>query len=83
MEEKFEDSSLWTRSSPADLYYEKSADYPNVLIATDKSKSLLDRFNDELVQRGQRVRIAKPKYEKPPKKISPCKSKLPDKYTFS
>lgn len=45
------------------------------MVATPKNVALLDRFNEELVLRADKVRSAKPKYETPTRsqKVNPPK----------
>lgn len=68
-DEVFEkEKKIWTRSTPADLYYRRKDDNPKVVIATERLKKLCDTFNETLVLRAQKINEKKPKYEPPPRK---------------
>ena len=58
-----QEKKIWTRSSPADLYYERDMQNPVVLKATPRLQQLLDRFEDELIQRGEASRAKFPAYK--------------------
>ena len=58
-----QEKKIWTRSSPADLYYERDMMNPVVLKATPRLQKLLDRFEDEIIKRGDRCRAKFPPYK--------------------
>lgn len=74
-EEGMQDDSLkpennaWIRSSPAELYYQKSDKDVRITEGTAKLKALQERFKAELVERSSRVKSTKVNYEPPPRKI--------------
>lgn len=59
---------IWTRSTPADLYYVRDEKNPKIITATPKLLQLCEIFNETLVLRAQKVNALKPKYEPPPRK---------------
>ncbi|XP_014213264.1 ribonuclease 3 isoform X2 [Copidosoma floridanum] len=62
------DKKIWTRSSPADLYYQRSeADY-RVVVSTEREKEICDDFQKLLVERSAAARALQPPYEPPPRK---------------
>lgn len=62
------EKKIWTRSTPADLYYVRDDEKPKVIKSTPKLLQLCDTFNERLVLRAQKVNELKPKYEPPPRK---------------
>ncbi|KAF5298625.1 hypothetical protein FQR65_LT09721 [Abscondita terminalis] len=72
------EKSIWTRSTPADLYYEKDSTNSKVTKATDRLLKVCEVFNDTLVLRSKKINETKPKYEPPPRKNRArlCKHKL-------
>ncbi|XP_069695951.1 ribonuclease 3 isoform X4 [Periplaneta americana] len=62
------EKKVWTRTAPADLYYIRDENNPKVMKATLKLIALCDTFSEELVQRAEKVRSARPSYEPPPRK---------------
>lgn len=56
----------WVRSSPADLFYERTS--LNEMGGTSRSDTLCTLFDSELIERGQRARITKPAVDQQPKK---------------
>ena len=58
-----QEKKIWTRSSPADLYYERDMNNPVVLKATPRLQKLLDRFEDELIKRAGKARDKFPAYK--------------------
>ncbi|CAG9859292.1 unnamed protein product [Phyllotreta striolata] len=62
------EKTIWTRSTPADLFYVRDVDNPKIMIATDRLVQLCDNFEDQLVTRARQVNALKPKYEPPPRK---------------
>ncbi|XP_014259124.1 ribonuclease 3 [Cimex lectularius] len=59
---------FWTRTAPANLYYEKDEKNPNVLRGTVKLIGLCDKFEHDLVERGKRIRAEKPSFVPVPRK---------------
>lgn len=59
---------IWTRSTPADLYYARDETNPKIIRATTKLLQLCEMFNENLVLRAKKVNALKPKYEPPPRK---------------
>ncbi|XP_045475707.1 ribonuclease 3 [Harmonia axyridis] len=62
------EKNIWTRSTPADLYYERDEINPKVIRSSPKLKQLCDRFNEELVLRAKKINMMKPPYQPPPRK---------------
>ena len=58
-----QEKKIWTRSSPADLYYERDMKNPVVLKATPRLQKLLDRFEEELIKRAVNARDTFPPYK--------------------
>lgn len=67
-ETKVDETNVWTRSAPAELYYSLKDGNSRVMEATGKLKDLCSEFENKLVQRAERVRAELPKYEPPPRK---------------
>ena len=44
-----QEKKVWIRSAPADLYYQRDRDNPNVMKATEKNINLLSRFQEKLI----------------------------------
>lgn len=59
---------IWTRTTPADLFYIRDDGNPKVINATDRLVKLCDSFSEELVLRTEKINSTKPKYEPPPRK---------------
>lgn len=59
---------IWTRSTPADLYYVRDEVNPKIIAATPRLFQLCEVFNETLVLRAKKVNELKPKYEPPPRK---------------
>ena len=55
------EKKVWTRSAPADLYYQRDYSNPTVSNATPKLVNLLDRFQSEILDTAKESRIAQPK----------------------
>ncbi|XP_071455436.1 ribonuclease 3 [Hetaerina americana] len=53
----------WTRAAPAELYYFRDDEQPRVMRATKRLAALCDRFEEELVERAERARLALPKVD--------------------
>lgn len=62
-EELDEETNIWCRCSPADLYYTRSQINAKEMVRTEKLKTLHERFAECLLERATRIREAKPKYE--------------------
>lgn len=62
-----EEKTTWTRSTPADLYYEPDSNNLKVTRATNRLLNLCDHFYNTLVCRAQKVNETKPKYVPPPR----------------
>ncbi|KAJ8919099.1 hypothetical protein NQ315_012084 [Exocentrus adspersus] len=62
------EKSIWTRTTPAELYYVRDETNPKIVKATLKLIQLTEKFNESLVLRASRVNALKPKYEPPPRK---------------
>ncbi len=56
---------VWTRSSPADLYYERDLSNPRILRATPRLKTLLDKFQSDILAQISQAKSNLPKYESP------------------
>ena len=59
------EKKVWTRSAPADLYYQRDISHPIVSKATPKLIGLLDKFQSEILDKASEARAAQPKYEPP------------------
>lgn len=62
-----EEKTTWTRSTPADLYYEPDPNNLKVTRATKRLLNVCDHFYNTLVCRAQKVNETKPKYVPPPR----------------
>lgn len=62
------EKSIWTRSTPADLFYVRDAENAKIMMGTAKLKQLCEDFEKQLVMRARGVNAEKPKYEPPPRK---------------
>ncbi|XP_057653390.1 ribonuclease 3 [Diorhabda carinulata] len=71
------EKSIWTRSTPAELFYVRDDDNSKLMKATSKLEQLCDTFKENLVTRAKKINERKPKYEPPPRKIKArlCKHK--------
>lgn len=71
------EKSIWTRTTPADLYYVRDDENPKITRGTSKLLDICERFKYDLVDRAQRINSTKPKYEPPQRKkpIRVCKHK--------
>ena len=59
----------WTRSSPADVYYQRDTLNPRVMKATPRISVLADRFENDILKRGERALCGESKYEPPSRKV--------------
>ncbi|XP_037945505.1 ribonuclease 3 isoform X3 [Teleopsis dalmanni] len=62
-----EESHTWIRSSPADLYYRRTNNV-NEVLSTPRLEALCMLFDEQLIQRAERVRDTLPPYTPPPRK---------------
>lgn len=62
------EKKIWTRTTPADLYYQRDEENPKIIRGTQRLSKICETFNDELVSRAQKINAIKPKYEPPPRK---------------
>lgn len=62
------EKSIWTRTTPAELYYIRDENNSKIIRATPKLIQLTEKFHETLVLRASRVNSLKPKYEPPPRK---------------
>lgn len=62
------EKNIWTRTTPADLYYTRDEENPKIIKATPKLLHLCEVFSENLVLRTKKVNELKPKYEPPPRK---------------
>ncbi|XP_022906494.1 ribonuclease 3 [Onthophagus taurus] len=60
--------NIWTRTTPADLYYQRDEANPKVIRGTEKLLKICERFNEELVLRAKKINDTKPEYVPPPRK---------------
>lgn len=63
-----QEKNIWTRSTPADLYYIRDQNNPKIIRGTTKLAQICDEFNENLVLRAKKVNAMKPPYEPPPRK---------------
>lgn len=59
------EKKTWTRCAPADLYYIRDLQNPRVSYGTDKLKTIVDNFQRDLLERGERARSFQPKFDYP------------------
>lgn len=78
------EKNIWTRSTPADLYYVRDVNNPKIVRATPKLLALCEVFNENLVLRAKKINEMKPKYDPPPRKNRArlCKHKCKLKLQF-
>lgn len=78
------EKSIWTRTTPADLFYVRDDENPKIIRGTAKLAETCDSFYEELVLRSEKINALKPKYEPPQrkKKTRLCKHKCKRKYLF-
>lgn len=62
------EKNIWTRSTPADLYYVRDEQNPKIIKSTPRLLQLCNEFNENLVLRARKINDAKPKYVPPPRK---------------
>ncbi|KAL3289704.1 hypothetical protein HHI36_023104 [Cryptolaemus montrouzieri] len=63
-----QEKCIWTRTTPADLYYERDEMNPKIIHGTKKLQQLCALFKEELVSRARKINAAKPPYIPPPRK---------------
>uniref|UniRef100_A0A182MAP4 Ribonuclease 3 n=1 Tax=Anopheles culicifacies TaxID=139723 RepID=A0A182MAP4_9DIPT len=61
-----EDRTMWVRSSPAELYYRRVSE--KVVESTARLDALCTLFEEELIQRAERIRATQTPYNPPPRK---------------
>ena len=62
------EKKTWTRCAPADLYYVRDKDNPNMMQGTEKLKATINEFQVKLIERGEKARARQPKIDNPPRK---------------
>lgn len=62
------EKKVWTRSTPAELFYIRDETDMKIIKATPKLVELCQRFENELVTRAEKINELKPKYVPPPRK---------------
>ena len=55
-----QERKVWIRSAPADLYYQRDKENPNIMRATQKNISLLNKFEEKLVSASETERHKNP-----------------------
>ena len=60
---------VWTRSAPADLYYERDWENPGIMRATERSIVLQERFEKELIEASVNGKAKFPKADPPKMKV--------------
>ncbi|XP_043578204.1 ribonuclease 3 [Bombus pyrosoma] len=59
---------VWTRTAPADLYYNRDESNPKIMRGTPKLHELCELFKKVLLNRAAAARALQPPYEPPPRK---------------
>ncbi|KAI4457702.1 ribonuclease iii [Holotrichia oblita] len=62
------EKKIWTRTTPADLYYQRDEANPKLIKGTERLFKICETFKEELVLRTKKVNATKPHYEPPPRK---------------
>lgn len=62
------EKKIWTRTTPADLYYQRDEANPKVIKGTERLLKICETFKEELVLRTKKINATKPIYEPPPRK---------------
>ncbi|GJQ74766.1 drosha [Trypoxylus dichotomus] len=62
------EKKIWTRTTPADLYYQRDEINPKVIRGTERLLKICETFKEELVLRAKKINAIKPVYEPPPRK---------------
>lgn len=57
------ETKTWTRSAPADLYYVRDLKNPHVTRGTKKLQSIVEIFQRDLIERGEKIREFQPKFD--------------------
>lgn len=72
-----QEKKVWTRSAPADLYYQRDPDNPLKMRATSKLEELCSRFEDELIKANEGAKEKYPPYKpfKQRRNIRRCKGR--------
>lgn len=63
-----QEKKVWTRSTPAELFYARDEEDLKLVKATTKLRELCIHFEEQLLTRTQKANAVKPKYEPPPRK---------------
>ena len=66
-----QEKKVWIRSAPADLYYQRDADNPAVMRATERSLSLHKVFEERLLKDGAKAREKFPTRDPPGTNFTP------------
>lgn len=62
------EKKTWTRCAPADLYYVRDKDNPNLMQGTEKLRATIKEFQANLIDRGEKTRALQPKMDNPPRR---------------
>ncbi|XP_012538290.2 ribonuclease 3 isoform X2 [Monomorium pharaonis] len=62
------EKKIWTRTSPADLYYVRDENNPKIMKGSSKLRELCLTFKAVLINRAAAARALQPPYEPPPRK---------------
>lgn len=62
------EKKIWTRTSPADLYYVRDENNPKIMKSTPKLQEVCATFRRVLIDRAAAARELQPPYEPPPRK---------------
>lgn len=62
------EKKIWTRTTPADLFYVRNEINPKIIMATSRLLKLCETFSTQLVLRTENVNAKKPIYQPPPRK---------------
>lgn len=78
-----EEKKIWTRSAPADPYYERDPNNPLMMRATSKLTELCDHFEAQLIQPREAAKLKFPPYVTPKFGLPPSRCKKHAKKTDS
>lgn len=62
------EKKIWTRTTPADLYYQRDENNPRITKGTPRLLKVCQQFKNQLISRAERINAMKPVYEPPPRK---------------
>lgn len=62
------EKKTWTRCAPADLYYTRDPENSRLMHGTEKLRVTIERFRENLLERGEKARMVQPKFEYPSRK---------------